>query len=69
MQQQRFEKALRDVRGVLSEADMYDTPQSAIEVAIAIITRVLQRPVVYDATEEERGASIARDKANNYSGY
>ncbi len=69
MRQQKYEQALKDIRGILQEGNEDSTPYSAIAEAVAIINRVLHRPSASDMTDEERGASIARDEANNHSGY
>ena len=69
MRQQKYEQALKEVRDLLEEGERKDMPLFYASYAIDVINKALQRPSASDMTDEERGASIARDVANNHSGY
>lgn len=62
MRQQQYEQALKEVRVALQEGTRMQMSQPYISIAIDIIDKVLKK------VEDERGASIRRDVANNYSG-
>ena len=62
MRQQQYEQALKEVRAALQEGERLDMPLWFGSIAIDIIDKVLKK------VEDERGASIRRDVANNYSG-
>ncbi len=62
MRQQQYEQALKEVRAALKEGQRMEMPYFYSDIAIALIDKVLKK------VEDERGASIRRDVANNYSG-
>lgn len=62
MRQQQYEQALKEVRAALEEGKRMEMLYDYSDIAIKIIDKVLKK------AEYERGASIRRDVANNYSG-
>ena len=62
MRQQQYEQALKEVRAVLEEGIRMQMGYLYMDIAIGTIDKVLKK------VEDERGASIRRDVANNYSG-
>lgn len=62
MRQQQYEQALKEVRAALEEGIRMQMSQPYTSIAIDIIDKVMKK------AEYERGASIRRDVANNYSG-
>lgn len=62
MRQQQYEQALKEVRAALQEGQSMSMLNLYSGIAIDIIDKVLKK------VNDERGASIRRDVANNYSG-
>lgn len=69
MRQQKYEQALKDIQKVLADCLLKRYVNDGVQEALTIANKALHRPAASDMTDEERGASIARDEANNHSGY